>query len=331
MEKMHTEKPRTDDITWFGPRMELSRGIGILLVTLGHSEPIKTAMPELKNLIYSFHMPLFFFMSGFFSTRFLSRGLRDYILPRLYRLLIPYTVISASFFLIKWLVPGLVDRPVNPSSFFSDIFIYPLNNPALFLWFLYAIIIMKAITALLRFLSPLTLFFLSLLAGLLNNISIDFMGISTLCQYTLYFMGGVWVFHIRGKLLQLLNGYKSTMFLMLFFLSTYFSWNFIPVYLKNGLQIITAYAGTLMVISLSCSGYELLKNRGIEFLGRHSLEIYLLQYYFIFPVYYLMIKSGFKPIVVIPFTFIAGMGGSLLVIRYILPRSRPLAILLGSR
>ena len=41
---------------------DLLKGVGILLVILGHIE-----IPHsLKTVIYSFHMPLFFFVSGCF-------------------------------------------------------------------------------------------------------------------------------------------------------------------------------------------------------------------------------------------------------------------------
>ena len=43
--------------------IDLLKGIGIILVLLGHL-PINGIM---HMLIYSFHMPLFFFCSGFFS------------------------------------------------------------------------------------------------------------------------------------------------------------------------------------------------------------------------------------------------------------------------
>jgi fucose 4-O-acetylase-like acetyltransferase len=45
--------------------IDIARGIGILLVVMGHND-FSAISPFLHKLIYSFHMPLFFFLSGYF-------------------------------------------------------------------------------------------------------------------------------------------------------------------------------------------------------------------------------------------------------------------------
>ncbi|MGE5462843.1 MAG: acyltransferase family protein [Syntrophothermus sp.] len=45
--------------------IDIARGIGILLVVMGHND-FALVSPLLYKLIYSFHMPLFFFLSGYF-------------------------------------------------------------------------------------------------------------------------------------------------------------------------------------------------------------------------------------------------------------------------
>jgi fucose 4-O-acetylase-like acetyltransferase len=45
--------------------IDIARGIGILLVVLGHND-LKDYHPILNRMIYSFHVPLFFFLSGMF-------------------------------------------------------------------------------------------------------------------------------------------------------------------------------------------------------------------------------------------------------------------------
>jgi fucose 4-O-acetylase-like acetyltransferase len=50
-----------------GSRLEhidVAKGIGIILVVLGHNWIIRTEKGELFRIIFSFHMPLFFFLSG---------------------------------------------------------------------------------------------------------------------------------------------------------------------------------------------------------------------------------------------------------------------------
>ena len=82
--------------------VDLAKGIGIILVVLGHSlkqtEADAKWIRVLVCLIYSFHMPLFFMLSGFLARKILRMGTyRErllYIRDRAVRLLIPYFVIG---------------------------------------------------------------------------------------------------------------------------------------------------------------------------------------------------------------------------------------------
>jgi acyltransferase len=65
-----------------------ARGIGILLIIIGHAP----GLPKLANeIIYSFHVPLFFLLSGFsFKESMLNLRLVDYIKQLVKSLLIPF-------------------------------------------------------------------------------------------------------------------------------------------------------------------------------------------------------------------------------------------------
>ena len=67
--------------------IDIARGIGILLVVLGHND-FALVSPFIYQVIYSFHMPLFFFLSGFFINP--SVGFREFIGRRFNSLLKPY-------------------------------------------------------------------------------------------------------------------------------------------------------------------------------------------------------------------------------------------------
>src|SRR5215510_11051547 len=45
--------------------VDIAKGIGIILVVMGHND-FALISPFAHKLIYSFHMPMFFFMSGMF-------------------------------------------------------------------------------------------------------------------------------------------------------------------------------------------------------------------------------------------------------------------------
>lgn len=84
--------------------IDILKGIGILCVLLGHI----TSSGRLHNLIYTFHMPLFFMASGYFyrpqSTAILASKL-------LHTIGTPYLIFSLLNFFIQWLVSE--ERNIN--------------------------------------------------------------------------------------------------------------------------------------------------------------------------------------------------------------------------
>lgn len=83
--------------------IDLARGVGIFLVVLGHV----AKMPNFIGLyIYTFHIPLFFFLSGYLFNPLKFKNTADFLLSRARRLVWPYSlfsVLSFLFFLvINW-------------------------------------------------------------------------------------------------------------------------------------------------------------------------------------------------------------------------------------
>jgi len=67
--------------------LDIARGIGILLVVLGHND-FGSLSPFFHQVIYSFHVPLFFFLSGYFTN--ISSSFLDYSKKRFHSVLKPY-------------------------------------------------------------------------------------------------------------------------------------------------------------------------------------------------------------------------------------------------
>lgn len=81
--------------------IDIARGIGILLVVLGHND-FALVSPFAYQVIYSFHMPLFFFLSGYFINpsvefwQFVKRRFNSLLKPYLFTIFMIYFV-SVSF------------------------------------------------------------------------------------------------------------------------------------------------------------------------------------------------------------------------------------------
>ena len=85
--------------------LDVAKGIGILLVILGHCQLGRIGRAH--SLIYSFHMPLFFFLSGFVYKDY---EIKIFLKKKIRGLLLPVIVFSCIYTLYKifWPTFGLL-------------------------------------------------------------------------------------------------------------------------------------------------------------------------------------------------------------------------------
>lgn len=96
-------KTRASRIGW----IDAAKGIGLLCVILGH-----LGIPYLDMWIYFFHMPLFFFLSGFvFSGR--KYDFATFLKKKVRSLVIPYFTLGGGIFLFFSVVYALEGRPAG--------------------------------------------------------------------------------------------------------------------------------------------------------------------------------------------------------------------------
>ena len=92
--------------------IDIMKGIGIIAVIIGHMGCVPY-MPY-RNFIFSFHMPLFFILAGYFfkpNTDFKGKWRKDFT-----RLVIPY-MFTASILLVFNILQAFVGEDKNnPSS-----------------------------------------------------------------------------------------------------------------------------------------------------------------------------------------------------------------------
>lgn len=100
--------------------IDIARGLGIILVVLGHNWIVLHERDELFRVIYSFHLPLFFFLSGLFLKD--SARLGDFALSRADALLKPYAVVLVLLGIAEMLAPKLVPvADTTPLAYFSGV------------------------------------------------------------------------------------------------------------------------------------------------------------------------------------------------------------------
>ena len=123
---------------------------GIFLVVLGHSgfeEPIiLSKLSGLHSWIYSFHMPLFFLISGFLfsltNPELKKACTGEFVWKKIKRLMVPYFVLGSIIFAIKYALSGLshATREFTVANFFK-MFVIPTASYSTIghLWYVFTL------------------------------------------------------------------------------------------------------------------------------------------------------------------------------------------------
>lgn len=253
----------------------------IILVVIGHAD-MTPAYNELwiKKWIYSFHMPLFVFVSGFLfcytTPNVESISLKFFLLKKAKRLLLPFLAINTIIFLIKTRFGNndYVQHPVTMTvgSYIDSMLFHPIG----FMWFLPALFVIFLIVAFIakqvRFTKEkyLTWLLLVVLFFVFSHFvgTINFMQIST----AIYYVG----FFIFGIIYCLKKEYLDTLLLKCRFLTLLVLFSISALVLKYA--IVAALIGILFALSLSLVIGEKF-NAKIVLFSNFSFTIYLLSYF----------------------------------------------------
>jgi fucose 4-O-acetylase-like acetyltransferase len=115
--------------------MDALKLFAIYLVLWGHIIQFllssKFTDEPMYRIIYSFHMPLFMMISGFFSENSMKREFKDLIISKFYHLILPIISWAVLPWILKWIVFKLTDNGTM-ADFFSHVILYCLYS----LWFL---------------------------------------------------------------------------------------------------------------------------------------------------------------------------------------------------
>lgn len=184
--------------------------VGCILVVFGHSYPLGDAvtprwMDVIRTAIYVFHMPLFFFISGYllnFTNAVLKRGYFPFLKQKAKQLLVPYVLLSMLGYIPKLIASKYISDNVELSgSYFLRSLLVPRENIWGHFWFIPALFLIYTVAASLivsvsKLKNPTALNVLPavlLLASLLLHlfpIKTGWFSLSDACVYGLYFSLG---------------------------------------------------------------------------------------------------------------------------------------------
>lgn len=271
--------------------MDIVKGIAIILVVFVHSLP--NIDPDLPNFngnsiikfVYDFSflffMPLFFFVSGFLSTKIITLNKeqsKSYVKNKFRKLIIPYFIISILGIIIKLCLSSFAIRNVSFASMIRAILFYPWEGSIRLLWFVYTLFIIAIISVLLRkILIKYTILFFTITSIVPINFG-SFINLDGVLQYIVYYYLGMYFFKFYEQ-------YKEFKFKHIIVLSTLIIlliMNNIAVseYYKSLFLFISSICGIACFISISMLIEDIKVGRVLQIIGKHSFDIYLFSWFF---------------------------------------------------
>ena len=256
--------------------LDIAKIACIILVVIGHYDPAES--PEhYKNIlkvIYTFHMPVFLFISGFlYIATWKAVSFKEFITKKIKRLVIPYLTTSAIIITLKLLTQGSarVDHPVTMWSYLKMLY---LPEAGYFLWFIFALFIIFMVMFFFRSkVARLVLFIVSFVISFLPSCGIDVLCIRQIQEMMVYFMTGVVIAEYAPSLFR--ANVLTTVALLLVFIGceTYYVYNQDSMLIYRTL----AFVGIAMVMTLcyTCEHYFPVLSRSCVVLAPSVYIIYL--------------------------------------------------------
>lgn len=270
--------------------INIMRGMAVLCVVIGHSfNPTETptVLDFIKSFVYCFHMPAFFFISGFLEgnkKRSLSEK-KQAIVKKAKRLMVPYFFLTVVTVGLKLLFGVFARNPLNYSTLAVDVLI-GRNNPNGGLWFLYALFIISIFGILFDSVNRAFLLSVTFMLYVLNNVVFKQSGyiVGFFFSYAwIYFTGGIARKYLYEKMKNsellvsakgiVITAVASAGYMMLAFVKIY---EFQSWILATVVTIIGVFL--LFVIAIQIENYHCGEKLWM-LLGDYGMDIYMIGYY----------------------------------------------------
>ncbi|HBX2115230.1 acyltransferase family protein [Klebsiella aerogenes] len=266
--------------------VDYAKALGIILVVAGHvnrglySSGIyisKQFYTLFDSIIYSFHMPLFFFLSGlFFVTSIDKKGKKKFFIDKLDTIFYPYVLWS----LLQGGIEVILSKYTNSKTELLDVLSFLLYPRAQF-WFLYALLMIFIVASIIyrkqTFYKSLPLIIvISLAAYIFSNTIGSTLHINYLTNNSIYFFLGCLFPKISGGSNSKI-GWKTLLIIAALFIVLEYTFHFIlkMTYVDTGLfTFMLACTGIALIAALSMR-LASLNIKTLEMIGSLSMVIYL--------------------------------------------------------
>lgn len=336
---------------------DVIKGIAIFLVVMGHVltmciRDIDQAF--LFKMIGEIHMPLFFFISGFFTYKAAEN--RSFLSPkikrRFFQLIIPFFVVGTLW--IFYFPHSGLQSPLKPgfNGFYFDIW----KNGYWFTLCLFEIILIYS--AISKLLASTNSLFAHISISIMSWIIIgifafvilpsdyaNLFGLPLVFQFYLIFMAGLFARRYQNQFLNSISSSKiytpALLLTIVVLYLTCYSWEFSWLNRMNlyFIRVILHITLAIVVINIVNNYTHSTNNFAVKtftYIGKESLAIYLLHYFFLFPMTFLQEPLRAMNLNIVPTLIISAIAASAviaitLIVNYIIGRSKTLALLLTGK
>lgn len=269
--------------------LDVLKCLAIVFVVMGHIDGMKIGVDTYDTLWgsirYTFQMPLFFFISGMFASHGINKGiaLHQLIWNKIKTLVWPALI----FFVLCSLAEGRAI--VFPSSGLGYYWFTFTLFECFFIYYILACLF-KGRTLLLNILLAfVSVAFVGMLALKIDHPNIGFLDLNHLTKYFQYFFLGTLfsLYPMLGD--KVLRSQRIYAFcLVAFCILMYLVYNGVLLGALYSLcrDILVRYLGLFIVFSFFYNMQDACNKdnsfmRSVRYVGRHSLEIYLLHFFFL--------------------------------------------------
>lgn len=264
--------------------VDYAKGIGILLVVYGHVlRGIHSANMGLSEtyfeisdkIVYGFHMPLFFFLSGLFVEKWKAKGFRIGLNQKLKTIVYPYFLWS----LIQGVIIILLSSYTNNSMNWSDLINGILYDPIAQFWFLYALFLMFMMYFLLRKIMGIPKVLMVSTVLYFITPFIDFHILNKFSFNFIFFVAGAFLMNMNLDMLldKLKSKYiLSSLFGFLLTNAVYLTLDELTDFNLHIFKLLLAIIGIAFIVCVSVSLDRSHKLKVLNYIGSLSMVIFLI-------------------------------------------------------
>ena len=232
------------------------QGYSMLLVVIGHvmltnvsNDPTTPIATKIQTVIYSFHMPLFIFISGwlfYFTCIRKEKSYGDVVMSKVRRLGVPFLTFTLVATVLKSAFPSLMHRPVTAQELI-DTFLLFSSNPLGEMWFIVVLFILMMLYPVYRFVvekkwAACMLLGISMVAYICPP-QVAIFYIDKVCHMVPFFIGGILCCKYE------LQKYLTSIWAMVICAALFLLWNVLGV-MYDPMKFLSISIGILFSFSL---------------------------------------------------------------------------------